>query len=173
MTCACARETSWSGHRVGSDQLVGVLGQISQNGKAPEGAGRLALIFPLLAFEDELLTAGDIGNPLRLAFAKFGLAGLRIDFGPIAHAEVNVVKGLRKRLEVFSRGVVARPHIEVYDNARGTLDTFDVNENDVFVTCLDGLGRELHIADVARIEVQGSDIINIVDLRKINVSHGV
>jgi hypothetical protein len=47
-----------------------------------------------------------------------------------------------------------------------------VDKDDIFLTDLDGLGSELHIADVARIEVQGSDIINIVDLREINISHG-
>lgn len=148
-----------------------MLGQISKNGKAPEGAGRLALIFPLLAFEDELLTAGDIGNPLRLAFAKSGLAGLRIDFGPVTNAEVDIVQSLGKRLEVFGGGVVARPHIEVHNDAGRTLDAFDMDEDDIFVTSLDGFRRELHIADIARIEVQGSDIINIVDLREIDISH--
>lgn len=148
-----------------------MLGQISQNGNAPEGAGRLALIFPLLAFEDELLTAGDIGNPLRLAFPQLGLAGLGIDFGPVTHAEVNIVQRIGQSLEVFLGGIVARPHVEVHDDAGGTLDAFDMDEDDVFFTDLDGFRRELHIADIARIEVQGSDIINIVDLREIDISH--
>lgn len=138
---------------------------------APEGAWLLALIFPLLAFEDELLAAGDIGNPLRFAFPELGLASLGIDFGPVADAEVDVIQGLGKRLEVFGGGVVARPHVEVHDDAGGTLDTLDVDENDVFFTDLDGLGSELHIADIARIEVQGSDIVDIVDLREIDISH--
>ena len=148
-----------------------MLGQTSQNGNAPEGAGRLALVFPLLAFEDELLAAGDIGNPLRLAFPELGLASLGIDFGPITDAEVDIVQSLGQSLEVFLGGIVARPHVEVHDDAGGTLDALDVNEDDIFFTDLDGLGRELHIADVTRIEVQGSDIVDIVDLREIDISH--
>ena len=139
---------------------------------APEGAVFLALVFALLAFEDELLPSGDIGNPLGLAFAEFGFACGGIDLGPIADAEVDVVQSLRQSLEVLLRGVVARPHVEVHDDAGVTLDAFHVDEDDVFLTDFDGLGSELHIADVARIEVQGSDIINIVDLREINISHG-
>lgn len=165
------RERNRSSHRVGSDDQTGVLGQISQNRKAPEGAGRLALIFPLLAFEDELLSAGDIGNPLRLTFPELGLASLGIDFGPIADTEVDIVQSLGQSLEVFLGGIVARPHVEVHDDAGGTLDALDMNEDDIFLTDLDGLGRELHIADVARIEVQGSDIVDIVDLREIDISH--
>lgn len=158
-------------HRVGSNDQTGVLGQISQNGKAPEGAGRLALIFPLPAFEDDLLATGDVGNPLRLTFPKFGLASLGIDFGPVTHTEVDIVQSLGQRLEVLLGGIVARPHVEVHDDAGGTLDALDMNEDDIFFTDLDGLGSELHIADIARIEVQGSDIVDIVDLREIDISH--
>ena len=148
-----------------------MLGQISQNGNAPEGAWRLALIFPLLAFEDELLTAGDIGNPLRLAFPRLGLASLGVDFGPVTHAEVDIVQRIGQSLEVFLGGIVARPHVEVHDYAGGTLDALDVNKDDVFFTDLDCLGSELHVADIARIEVQGSDIVDIIDLREIDISH--
>lgn len=139
---------------------------------APEGAGLLALVFALLALEDELLPSGDIGNPLGLAFAEFGFACGGIDLGPVADAEVDIIQGLRQSLEVLFRGIVARPHVEVHDDAGVTLDAFHVDEDDIFLADLDGLGSELHIADVARIKVQGSDIINIVDLREINISHG-
>ena len=139
---------------------------------APEGAGLLSLVFALLALEDEFLPSGDVGNPLGFAFAEFGFACGGIDLGPVADAEMNVVQGLRQGLDVLFRGVVARPHVEVHDDAGVTLNAFHMDEDDIFFTDLDGLWSELHIADVARIEVQGSDIINIVDLREINISHG-
>lgn len=158
--------------RVGSSQHIGELGQISQKGKPPEGAGRLALVFPLLAFEDDLLAAGDVGNPLRFAFAEPGLAGFGIDFRPVTDTEMDVVQSLRKSGDVLRGGIVAREHVEVHDDAGGDLGTFDVNENDVFVSDLDGLGSELHVRDVASTEIQGSDVVDIVDLGKIDVRHG-
>ena len=148
-----------------------MLGRISQEGEAPEGAGRLALVLPLLAFEDGLLASGDIGNPLRLAFAELGLAGVHVDLRPVADAEVDVVEVLGHLLEVVLRGGVARPQVEVDDDARGELGAFDVDEGDVFLADLDGLLGKLHILDLAGIEVKGCDIVHVGHLREIDISH--
>lgn len=139
--------------------------------EAPEGAGRLALVLPLLAFEDDLLASVDVGNPLRLALAEFRLASVHVDFGPVADAEVDIVEGLGHSLEVILGCGVAGPQVEVDDDARGELGAFDVDENDVFLADLDGLLGKLHILNLAGIEVKGCDIVHIGHLREIDISH--
>lgn len=144
----------------------------------PKGLGWLALVFPLVAGEDGLGVAVDEGDPFRLAFDGDNLAGLQILAGVVADAEMDVVKALRKRLQVILRSLVAGPHVEVDDatcllRVVGMLNPAHVDENDILEAfLLELLEGELDILHSAGTEVQGSDIINIIVLSEIDISHG-
>lgn len=83
-----------------------------------------------------------------------------VDAGIIADAELDIVERLRHGLDVFVGSMIPGPQVYVHDDARGYLDTSDVDERDLLITNGDDLGRELNIYDVAGLEVHACYVIN-------------
>jgi len=174
---------------IGFPGSTGVLGQMKRKRVAtwttrfPSLDGGTA---ELAGFARELhrLAVGDIGNPLRLALTDDLLLAVGLD--PIADAEVNVGEvALRdiavvlfgeELLEVLVLELVARPHIEVHEHASAFLNARYVDEdggNRVLVRRRSVLRSEGDVAHAERCEELGADVVGVVFLRKIDVSHGV
>lgn len=159
-------------------------------------------ILTLSASELLHIAVGDIGNPLRLALADGGITVL-VNLGPIADTEVDVGEltlrlitvddfdldlltfdGLllemrllhEQGFEVLGVEVLTRPHVEIDNDTAGPLNARTVHEdcgNRILLRLRSELRSEVTVVDIHCTEVQGTDIIDIRFLRKIDVSHGV
>lgn len=167
----------------------------------PDSVQRLYGAIDILALSaSELLhiAVGDIGNPLRLALTDGGIPVL-VNLGPIADTEVDVgeltlrliavddfgiltVDLLEMRLlreqgfEVLGVEVLTRPHVEIDNDTAGPLNARAVHEdcgNRILLRLRSELRSEVTVVDIHCTEVQGTDIIDIRFLRKIDVSHDV
>ena len=146
-----------------------------------DGLGELAL----LATEGLDLAVADIGNPLRLAFAEAGdltdlvhdriVADAEVDIGKVALRHIVVTVLGEEGLEVLLVEVIARPEVEVHKDAGVRLNAFDVHQdggNRVLVRLRSILRSELGIDHIAGLQIQGSDVVDIGGLGKIDVRHG-
>lgn len=142
------------------------------------GTGELAGF----ALELQDSAVGDIGNPLRLTFTDSLLLAVGLD--PIADTEMDVGKvALRdivlaflgeELLEVRVFELVARPHIEVHDDASLFLNAGAMHEDcgdRILVRCRSVLRSEGDILNTESGEELGTNIVDVRFLRKIDVSH--
>lgn len=152
------------------------LSQLSHTGEkreAPKGclslAARLAEL-TTLAGEGDLTGAADVAHPLGSPLLQGTHAAL-IDGGPIANAELDVVKTPRECGDVLGTGMVPGPHVDVHDHTGGRLDTPDVHEDDLLAVDIHDLGSECHVLDAVSLEIHGRDVVDVRVLGKVDVCH--
>lgn len=135
------------------------------------GVGSGVIDVSLAGEADEVASGIIVTDDLRGRGLGVLFAGSDIDERLIADAEHEVTDLRREILQVSDSGVVARPQVNVDEARIGIVHTVEVqNGDDGIVLHLDLLEGEAHPGAAEKLEVLGSEVVDVIVLSGLN--HG-